>query len=91
MSDLKTVFTDDDGDGIYDDVHVVNVMDNSNYYPTNHTYSQKRHNYSTSSTGSNSSIFSTRTNVKIALIVLGVFLGIGILSKIGLFILALFM
>lgn len=90
MADFRTVFTDDDGDGFYDDVHVVNVMDSHDYYPTNHTYSE-RHIHNSSSTGNHSSVFSDRTKLKIALIVFSALLGIALVARLGIFILYLIM
>lgn len=88
MADFRTVFTDDDGDGFYDDVHVVNVLDNDHYHP-GHTNSESRRTYNYSSTGSSGSVFSSRTKLKIALISLGVLFGASLIIKLGIFILYL--
>lgn len=82
MANIHTVFTDDDGDGIYDDVHhVVGHTDNS-YYQPNYTYQQPRE-YSQPSTGSYTSmpkIFSTKTKRRI---IIGILVFLFVMGKLG--------
>ena len=79
MAEIKTVFTDDDGDGFYDDVHhvVAHDEDNSSYYaPTKER--TVRMNVGSSSSGSIFKYIPKKT----ILIVLGVLFGISVLVKI---------
>ena len=75
MAEIKTVFTDDDGDGFYDDVHhvVAHDEDNSSYYaPT-----KERTVHMNVGSSSDDSIFKYISKKKI-LIVLGILLGLSL-------------
>ena len=66
MSDLHTIITDDDGDGIYDDIHVVNVMDDHSR-PSEPVVVHHRHDRSSFHISKSTPIFSGKTKVKIAI------------------------
>ena len=83
--DFKTIFTDDDGDGIYDDVHVVNTMEeNYDYSFTYRPYKESPVSFS------KITFLSARTKRKIALAMFLFFFGIANIVGIGAFILSLF-
>ena len=83
MSDLRTIITDDDGDGMYDDVHVVTVMEEDS---SSTTYYPHHHHHSSSDTSSPSSFFSFKFLGK-AILVLFI---LSIVFKLGLLIVSLF-
>lgn len=88
MAELKTVFTDDDGDGIFDDAHVVNVMEEDS--SRQHYQHHHRDNYTTSHRRSRStSVLSTKTKLKIFGITAGIFFGLSLIVDLILFIICL--
>lgn len=90
MAELRTVLTDDDGDGFYDDVHVVNVVENSysharpTHYHDNHDNSHKHYD---SSSSPMPKIFSTKTKLKIVGITCGILFSIACVAPIFIIIL----
>lgn len=65
MAELHTIFTDDDMDGIYDDVHVVNVMEDS--YPSEPIVVHHRSGNRNVAKSHSKSVFSGKTHFKIGL------------------------
>ncbi len=89
MADLRTVFTDDDGDGVYDDVHVVNVMEEDS--SRHHYQHYHKDNYTSSHMGSSStSVFSPKTKLKILGITVGVLFGLSLIVELIIFVICLF-
>lgn len=89
MTDFTTVFTDDDGDGVYDDIHVVNPINDNGHYHSAPDDSWGRDNYPRKK--SSPSIIPWNKKIKWGLIIFGVLAIGGILSKIAFAILFLFL
>lgn len=89
MADLRTIFTDDDGDGIYDDIHVVNVMDETSHQNRSHHH---EHSHSSSSyvSGGSSLNLSGKSKLKIAGIIFATIIVASFICKIFLVIATLF-
>ena len=71
MADLRVIYTDDDGDGFHDDVHVVNVMERED--STFPTTTPSKNTVTHSTVGSTGGIFSSipkRTRMKMFVIAL---------------------
>lgn len=88
MAEFRTVFTDDDGDGFYDDVHVVNVMEEDSSSRQHHQPYHRDRNVS-SATGS-SSVLSSKTKLKILGIIAGTLFGLSLIAEAIIFIICLF-
>ncbi len=88
MDDFKVIFTDNDGDGIYDDHQLVTVMEEPSS-PTQKTYYHHEEPTRTSYTP-DVKLVSTKTKVKILIAICCIALGISALTYIGLGIISLF-
>lgn len=89
MDDFKVVFTDNDGDGIYDDHQLVTVMEEPSS-PTQKTYYHHEEPTRTSYTPG-VKLVSSKTKAKIILAIVCAFFGISTIGFIGLFVISLFL
>lgn len=81
MSELHTILTDDDMDGIFDDVHVVNSMEDS--YPSEPIVVHHRPDNRNVAKSHSKSIFSGKTHFKIGLAIAIALASFSILSLVG--------